>query len=65
MVIDIRVEGIWEMWGSRSNPIVWKVEDRKGGDMSPKREKRRNNKGMSGGDSIRVRRDMNRRGRSR
>ena len=65
MDIDIRAEGIWEMGGSRNNPIVWKVEDRKGGDMNPKREKRRNNKGMSGGDSIRVRRDTNRRGRSR
>ena len=53
------------MGGSRNNPMVWKVEDRKGGDTNPKREKKRNNTGMSGGDTIRVRRDTNRRGRSR
>ena len=63
--MEIRTEGILEMGGSRNNPMVWKVEDRKGGVMNPKREKRRNNTGMSGGDVIRVRRDTNRRGRSR
>ena len=63
--MDIRTEGILEMGGSSINPRVWKVEDKKGGVMNPKRENRRNNTGMSGGDIIRVRRDTNRRGRSR
>ena len=63
--MEIRTEGIFEMRGSITNPSVWNAEDKKWGVMNPKRDNRRDNTGRRAGELTRVRRDINKRGRSR
>ena len=63
--MEIRTEGILEMSGSIINLRVWNVEYKKWGEVNPKRENRRDNTGRRAGELTRVRRDINKRGRSR
>ena len=63
--MEIRTEGILEMSGSIINLRVWNVEYKKWGEVNPKRENRRDNIGRRAGELTRVRRDINKRGRSR